>query len=181
MKCLWERGFTLRAGSICPRHQFGATSHCWDRMAQAPGDTKWHQFTAFHDQLKKLFTPGPTQGTVQQSPYQETCFPNGPWWRKKNPRVIPNSIWWRRRCGEVCVMGESGFIERAGTICPHYQFADTGLWWHQMAPDPGDMYLGPHFIFVTTITTAGCVKNSVKCKIFQWIRERNWFNIAQNV
>ena len=38
-----------------------------------------------------------------------------------------------------------------------------------------------HFIFVTTITTAGCVKNSVKCKIFQWIRERDWFNIAQNV
>ena len=30
-----------------------------------------------------------------------------------------------------------------------------------------------HFIFVTTITTAGCVKNSAKCKIFQWIRERN--------
>ena len=30
-----------------------------------------------------------------------------------------------------------------------------------------------HFIFVTTITTTGCVKKSVKCKIFQWIRERN--------
>ena len=43
------------------------------------------------------------------------------------------------------------------------------------------MQLGPHFIFVTTITTTGCVKKSVKCKIFQWIRERNWFNIAQNV
>ena len=38
-----------------------------------------------------------------------------------------------------------------------------------------------YFIFVTTITTAGCVKKSVKCKIFQWIRERNCFDIAQNV
>ena len=40
---------------------------------------------------------------------------------------------------------------------------------------------GAYFIFVTTITTAGCVKKSVKCKIFQWIRERNCFDIAQNV
>ena len=38
-----------------------------------------------------------------------------------------------------------------------------------------------YFIFVTTITTAGRVKKSVKCKIFQWIRERNCFDIAQNV
>ena len=38
-----------------------------------------------------------------------------------------------------------------------------------------------YFIFVTTITTAGCVKKLVKCKIFQWIRERNCFDIAQNV
>ena len=41
--------------------------------------------------------------------------------------------------------------------------------------------LSSYFIFVTTITTAGCVKKSVKCKIFQWIRERNCFDIAQNV
>ena len=38
-----------------------------------------------------------------------------------------------------------------------------------------------HLIFVTTITTAGCVKKSVKCKIFQSRGERNRFDIAQNV
>ena len=32
--------------------------------------------------------------------------------------------------------------------------------------------LGAHLIFVTTITTAGCVKNLAKCKIFQLERKK---------
>ena len=39
MKCLWmggEWGFTVRAGSICPHHQFAATSLCCHQMALAP-------------------------------------------------------------------------------------------------------------------------------------------------
>ena len=37
-------------------------------------------------------------------------------------------------------------------------------------------YTLPHLIFVTTITTAGCVKNSVECKKFQLVREKLlWF------
>ena len=37
---------------------------------------------------------------------------------------------------------------------------------------------GAHLIFVTTITTAGCVKILAKCKIFQLEREKNCFDIA---
>ena len=38
-----------------------------------------------------------------------------------------------------------------------------------------------HFIFVTTITTAGCVKKSVKCKIFRRVYERKCleYNLLQ--
>ena len=41
-----------------------------------------------------------------------------------------------------------------------------------------ESFLAAYPLFVTTITTAGCVKNSVKCKIFQLERERNCFDIA---
>ena len=36
-----------------------------------------------------------------------------------------------------------------------------------------------HLIFVTTITTAGCVTNSVKCKIFRWVHEETAYNFTQ--
>ena len=39
----------------------------------------------------------------------------------------------------------------------------------------------PHLILVTTITTAGCVKNLAKCKIFQLVRKWNCFDIAGKI
>ena len=36
-----------------------------------------------------------------------------------------------------------------------------------------------YLIFVTTITTAGCVTNSVKCKIFRWVHEETAYNFTQ--
>ena len=38
-----------------------------------------------------------------------------------------------------------------------------------------------HLILVTTITTAGCVKNSVKYKNFQWVRVTKSFDVIQKV
>ena len=74
----------------------------------------------------------------------------------------------------------SDFQDKSNGSGDVLHFQRSGCWGDIQARWCSKDEIMTHLIVVKTITTAGCVKKSVKCKIFQLVRERNCFDIAGN-